>query len=204
MRHRIFSPFDRLGAEQSGIEGTGLGLALAKRLTEAMGGEISLTDAEGGGAIFTVELRSAEDPEHTKPHKAPTQTPVQAEAPTVLYIEDNFSNTKLMEAVVAHVGMKLLTCSQGRLGYEEAKASSPDVILLDLDLPDVPGMEVLRMLKVDPVTQSIPVIIVSADANPGREQRAVEHGAEGYITKPFELGKMIEVLRSTFKVESAA
>ncbi|HVT11121.1 MAG TPA: ATP-binding protein [Fimbriimonadaceae bacterium] len=194
LKPRLFSPFDRIGAEQSGVEGTGLGLALSKKLAEVMGGKITMADAPGGGSIFTVELQPASAPTAQADTETINFTPTPKQS-IVLYIEDNFSSVRLMEWIARKTGIVLHTSSQGLLGFEEAKSLQPDVIFLDLDLPDIQGTEVLRMLKACGETKHIPIIIASADASSSRMERALEAGAERYITKPIEVLDVMEVLR---------
>lgn len=192
-KSRLFTAFDRLGAESTGVEGTGLGLALSKRLVEVMGGSLRMEDAEGGGCVFIVTL------DRDEPSVAGMAGMLTAAAlpgkRTVLYIEDNFASTRLMENLANHVGARLHVTSQGFLGFESAKSMKPDVIFLDLDLPDINGMEVLGLLKNDPETKGIPVVIVSADATMARRERALQNGAAGYLSKPFEVRDVIDLLR---------
>ncbi len=196
LQARLFTPFDRLGAEQSGVEGTGLGLALSKRLVEAMGGSVGVESTLGEGSTFWVELPRAEPlalglerPSAEAPAAAPGRAAV------VLYIEDNLSNLRLIERVLAHrPDVKLLPAMQGRLGLELARQHRPSLILLDLHLPDLPGHEVLRHLQGDPRTRDIPVIVISADATPGQVQRLKATGAYDYLTKPLDIQRLLVLL----------
>src|SRR5207245_2374702 len=149
---RLFVPFDRLGAEQKGIEGTGLGLALSKRLVEAMGGILGAESMEGRGSTFWAEFARAQMPVHAP--EPETQAAVLNEAReasltrTVLCIEDNLSNFELVRHSLARMpGIRLLPAMQGQLGLELAREHQPDLVLLDLHLPDIPGDEVLRRLR---------------------------------------------------------
>jgi CheY-like chemotaxis protein len=200
---RLFKPFDRLGAEQTGVEGTGLGLALSHHLVEAMGGTLSATSQVGEGTTFTVELPKA----HSHAPEVETVLGVHSENTTsdvrgtVLYIEDNLANLRLLERIVARrPGLTLLSAIQGNRGLELARDHRPDLILLDLHLPDLPGNEVLARLLADPVTKAIPVVILSADATPGQISRLVEQGARAYLTKPLDVKQLLtlfdDVLRT--------
>src|SRR5207247_1289438 len=176
---QLFTPFERLGAEATGVSGTGLGLALSKGLVDAMGGAIGVESTPGQGSIFWVELRRAEAPD------ADLEALDEVEAPglptrrgTVLYVEDNLSNLKLIERLLARrTGIKLLSAMQGRLGLELAREHRPGLILLDLNLPDVHGSEVLRRLREDASTRDIPVAVISADASPKQVKRLRAAGA---------------------------
>ncbi len=194
----IFQPFERLDAMQSGVDGTGLGLPLARALMKAMGGTLDVESRVGEGSTFWVELPAT---------SAATEPDVRAGAPislrrvdrsaTILYIEDNPSNVRLMERVLKHrPGMVLLHASHGREGIEMAKSRRPDVVLLDLHLPDVPGDEVVRELWLDPVTRIIPIVVVTADATPGTARRLKAAGAVGVLTKPIDVRGILGVLDS--------
>ncbi|MGH2437448.1 MAG: response regulator, partial [bacterium] len=171
----LFQPFERLGAEQTGVEGTGLGLTLSKALAEAMGGTLGVESEVDRGSTFWVELALA-DP--VQGAAAPMRVHEAASAHdsgvkgTVLYIEDNVSNRRLMERLVARrPGVRLVGVSQGQAGLDLARADPPDLILLDLHLPDMRGEEVLRRLWEDPRTRAIPVAVLSADATPAQAKR---------------------------------
>ena len=196
---RVFTPFDRLGAEQSGIEGTGLGLALSKRLVQAMRGVIGVESREGQGSTFWLELVRTESPLDAIPAKssAVARSKRKKTAPqrSVLYIEDNLSNLTLIEELLHEdAGFRLLTAMQGRIGLDLARQHSPDLILLDLHLPDMPGWDVLAELQGSEATRRIPTIIVSADATEGQFQRLLDAGARDYITKPIDVTHFYHVM----------
>jgi CheY-like chemotaxis protein/anti-sigma regulatory factor (Ser/Thr protein kinase) len=202
----LFKPFERLGADLSGIEGTGLGLALSKRLVEAMGGSIGVDSTVGAGSRFYIELCLLEDPTETLAKDEPAIRALQEtdgvpeSSGTVLYIEDNLSNLRLMEQILSHrSGVKLLSAMQGQLGLDLAHVHTPDWILLDLHLPDLPGEEVLRRLRADPRTQAIPVTVISADATPGQIDRLTAAGAQDYLTKPVDVRKLLRLLERTMR-----
>ena len=199
---RLFTPFDRLGAEQRGIEGTGIGLALSKRLIEAMGGTITVESTVGQGSTFTVELPTAVSPLHLAqdPSEDADQTTgsgpsANGKARTILYIEDNLPNMELIEHILSpRQEIRLLAAMQGGIGLELAREHHLDLILLDLHLPDMEGDEVLRRLRAEPRTRDIPVIVLSADATPGRIERLLAAGARAYLTKPLQVRQFLLTL----------
>ena len=192
-RDRIFTPFERLGAEQSGVEGTGLGLALSRRLVEAMGGTLGFETEIDVGSTFWFEVNIAESPvARLTAEKANGPRPAAAGAENrsarILYIEDNLANLSLIESVIAgRPELELISALQGSLGLELARRHRPDLILLDLHLPDLRGDEVLRRLKADARTRHIPVVMITADAMPGRADGLLVAGADSYLTKPLDL-----------------
>ena len=195
---RLFTPFDRLGAEQTGVEGTGLGLALCKQLVEAMGGTIWADSALGRGTRFTVELRTATDPSQRAVGTTEIRPPDAARRDTggtVLYIEDNVSNLRLLERVLdRRPGIALLSAMQGRRGLELARDHRPDLILLDLHLPDMSGRDVLAALGAEPSTRDIPVVMLSADATAHQIERLLAEGARRYLTKPIDVQLLLTLL----------
>jgi PAS domain S-box-containing protein len=201
----LFTPFERLDADRTGIEGTGLGLALSRRLVQAMGGRMLVASEVGTGSTFTVILPVAENPVEDLEQGMETggagQPDIEREAAsrrTVLYIENNISNFRLIERVLAHrPGIDLLPAMQGHLGLELAREHHPDLILLDLHLPDMHGSEVLAELHGDDRVRDIPVVVVSADATPGQIQRLLDAGARDYLTKPLDVQQFLSVLDET-------
>jgi CheY-like chemotaxis protein len=193
---QLFTPFARLGAEQTEVEGTGLGLALSRRLCEAMGGTLALEATSADGSVFGVELAAAADPvralEETGQHAAPA---APARDATLLYVEDNLANLSLVETILlARPGWRTLPALQGQLGVELAREHVPDLVLLDLHLPDIPGEEVLRRLRADPRTAAIPVVVVSADATPASLARLRACGADAYLTKPLDVDEFLRTV----------
>jgi PAS domain S-box-containing protein len=201
---RLFAPFERLGAEGSGVEGIGLGLALSKPLVEAMGGTIAVASELGQGTTFSVELASADGsaiPEESFPREEAAAPAATAPSRTILYIEDNLSNLKLVERLVARrPTITLISAMQGGLGVTLARDHRPDLILLDLNLPDLPGEEVLARLHSDPRTADLPVVVISADATSGQVRRLREAGARDYLTKPIDVKRFFSVV-DTFCTE---
>lgn len=208
---RLFTPFDRLDAGRTEVEGTGIGLTLSKSLAEAMGGVLVVESAVGQGSTFSVELPRVEGQEERfeRSRLAPA---VQAEPlerddlrpghrQKVLYIEDNLSNLKLIERILARRNdVEVVSAMQGRLGVELARQHQPTMILLDLHLPDVNGEEILRRIREDPLTSTIPVVIVTADATAGQVQRLLSAGAAAYLTKPLDVAKLLSVIDDVLPV----
>lgn len=195
---RLFTPFDRLGAEQSAVEGTGLGLALCQRLVQAMNGSIGVNSTLGGGSTFWLDLPHAKSPLQTLTvTRGPSASEQQLaeESRRILYIEDNFSNVTLVDQMLAErPALELMTAMQGRVGLELARQHAPDLILLDLHLPDMPGWQVLAQLKADQLTREIPVIIISADATSPQIKRLLSAGARAYLTKPIDIAEFFRVI----------
>jgi len=190
----IFTPFERLGAEQTAIEGTGLGLALSKRLTEAMGGKIGMLPCPEG-ATFYVDLPPAESPLallDKLPADPDAEWPaVDDTAATLLLVEDNSSNVALMEKLFGRrPGCQLVIAMTGVAAINLARKHRPDIVLLDLNLPDVRGSEVLDQLRAYEETKDIPVIVVSADATPSQIARLKAAGAADYLTKPIDVNAL--------------
>jgi CheY-like chemotaxis protein len=208
---RLFTPFDRLGAEQTDVEGTGLGLALSKRLAEAMGGTIGVTSVVGTGTTFWVELPRAES-QLARFARLDSATPIASVRAvdfhgvrTVLYVEDNLSNLTLVQRILEpRRDIRLIPAMQGGLALELARLHKPDLILLDLHLPDIPGEEVFRQLKQATDCRDIPVVVLSADATPGQVDRMLAAGAHAYITKPLDVKPFIQILDEVLDARRAA
>jgi signal transduction histidine kinase/CheY-like chemotaxis protein len=196
----VFEPFERLGAEQTQVPGTGLGLALSRRLCETMGGTLDVESEPGVGSEFTIELALAEpgqavlEPDPHADDDAPS--PLGFDRPQrVLYIEDNVANIELIERVLGRrPGFELTATLQGSLGIEFAREQQPDLVLLDLHLPDVHGHGVLAQLKDDPKTAEIPVIVLTADISPGSEQQLRDLGAASLVPKPIDVAAFLEAV----------
>jgi PAS domain S-box-containing protein len=196
---RLFQPFERLGAEQTAIEGTGLGLALSRGLAEAMDGSLGVMSQVDRGSTFWVELAlsDAPQPRATGPRDA-LAADANWQSPTagvVLYIEDNQSNVRLMQRVLQRrPGVRLLHAPTGEDGIRMARDERPALIFLDLHLPDMSGEEVLERLWQDPELRPIPVAILSADATPAHTSRLKGSGAIAYLTKPLEIREVMRLL----------
>ena len=200
---RLFVPFERLSDEQGSIEGTGLGLPLSKRLAEAMGGTLQVESAVDRGSTFWVELPLTEGPvqradrqQQAEASPAPVEQPDRAgPGLTVLYIEDNLSNLQLVERVLSRrQGVKLISAMRPQLGLDLAGEHQPDLVLLDLHLPDMPGQEVLRRLRSNPKLAEIPVVVLSADARPSLIEQLLQQGARAFLTKPLDVKELLGLL----------
>jgi PAS domain S-box-containing protein len=205
---RLFTPFDRLGAEQSAVEGTGLGLALCQRLVQAMHGSIGVNSTLGNGSTFWLELPQAKSPLQTlaaSRSESGSEPLVPGDSRRLLYIEDNFSNVTLVDQMLAErPGLELMTAMQGRVGLELARQHAPDLILLDLHLPDMPGWQVLAQLKADQLTREIPVVVISADATAPQIKRLLSGGARAYLTKPLDIAEFFRVIDEALSPAEAA
>jgi PAS domain S-box-containing protein len=194
---KLFNPFERLGAENTYIEGTGLGLAVVKRLLEAMNGKIGVISDTDAGSTFWIELPLGE----TRLEQEPKQQdhPVKSISAsdytgTIMYIEDNLSNIDLIDQILmtARPNVRMISNMLGKYAVELAMEHKPDVIFLDLNLPDTDGFEVMKLLLEQEKTRNIPVVIISADAMPHQITRLLEAGADNYFTKPIDIGEFLK------------
>ena len=200
----LFQPFNRLGQEGGSQEGTGIGLVVTKRLVELMGGEIGVSSSPGVGSVFWIELASTAPLASALPegvqeaHAAAAPAPVEGEPHLLLYVEDNPANLRLIEEIVRfRADLRLLSAPDGHLGLQLARAHRPEVILMDLNLPGMSGIEVLRQLRTDPETAAIPVIALTANAMPRDIERGRAAGFHRYLTKPIDIDKFTEAIDST-------
>ena len=197
---RLFTPFDRLGAEQSEVQGTGMGLALSKGLVEAMGGSLTAESDEGKGTTFTLELAETTgpaEPQDPTPDPPPGPAPDPGERHTVLYVEDSESNLRLVERVLdERGGVRLVTTGRGEEVQDLVRRHRPELVLLDLHLPDLDGEEVLGRLRADPDCAEVPVVVVSADVGSEQIERVLAAGAREYLTKPLDMARFRAVVDS--------
>jgi len=196
---QLFQPFNRLGQEAGAEEGTGIGLVVTKRLVELMGGSIGVNSSVGVGSVFWIELGLASAPllaDSAAGHAARLPTPhLDEQQHTVLYVEDNPANLELVEQLVARrPNLHLLAAAEANLGIEYARAYHPEVILMDINLPGISGLDALQILRRDPATAHIPVIAISANAVPRDIERALEAGFFSYLTKPVKVGEFMDAL----------
>ncbi len=194
---RLFQPFERLGAERTTVPGTGLGLALTRKLVQGMHGTIGVESRRGTGSTFWIRLNRSPvaAPKPRIRRKPPVPAPIIDCRRTVLYVEDNLATIGLMEEVFSmRPQINLLTAMQGGLTLELAREHHPDLIVLDLQLPDIQGDEVLAQLRADPRTASIPVVMCSADATERRRKQLIAAGARAYLTKPVKVQRFLRML----------
>ena len=191
----LFEPFDRLGRESSGVEGAGLGLALTRRLVEAMDGRLDVQSQEGVGSTFTVDLPAEHAPAVTRDEDRHEALQAQAPKALVLYIEDNASNIRLMRHIAQVLGsIDLHVTDEPWEGLELAARLRPDVILLDINLPGMDGFEVKARLDADVATRDIPVIAISANVLGDTIARGQAAGFRGYLTKPISVRALVDAL----------
>lgn len=204
---QLFQPFNRLGKESGPEEGTGIGLVVAKRLVELMGGTIGVESAAGVGSVFWIEFKLTTAPALGIEDAAQTvlaRPPVSdgALARTLLYVEDNPANLTLIEQLLARrADLRMLSAADGLLGIEAARAHQPDVILMDINLPGISGLEAMKILRADPLTAHIPIIALSANALPRDIERGLAAGFSDYLTKPIKLD--IFLLKLDLALESS-
>ncbi len=205
---RIFLPFERLEADALGIDGAGVGLALSKRLVEAMGGQIGVESTLGVGSTFWFIVRAGVAGK-ADPNPPPIFEPLspsaaadlarRADGPRrrLLYIEDNTASRTLLEQLVAHRGgFDVVAAGTAAEGLQLARETAPDTILVDLHLPDASGEDLLRELQADPNTASTPVVVLTADATPARRNALLEMGAAAYLTKPLDAAALFVTLET--------
>jgi CheY-like chemotaxis protein len=205
MLMQLFQPFNRLGQERSAEEGTGIGLVMSKRLVELMGGEIGVESTVGLGSVFWFELNSAAAPQLAvdrveagaiPPPQVQRGTPLR----TLLYVEDNPANLMLIEQLIARrPDMRLLSARDGNIGIQLARAHQPEVILMDINLPGISGIEALRILRDDPATAHIPVVALSANAMPRDIDKGLQAGFFRYLTKPIRVHEFMDTLDVTLE-----
>jgi PAS domain S-box-containing protein len=198
---KLFLPFERLGINTSGVEGTGLGLAVSKRLVEMMDGEIGVESTVHEGSTFWVEFPIIATPDHGIPRNETGPLALLSESPiSILYIEDNPANYELVKQTLAeYPKVELLGADRAEAGLEIALHQSPDLILLDLHLPGMSGKEALRHLKRHDATSSIPVVMLTADVTPTRIKEMKQFGADAYLTKPLNIKEFIQILDDFMK-----
>jgi CheY-like chemotaxis protein len=197
---QLFQSFNRLGQEARSEEGTGIGLVVSKRLVELMGGVIGVESSVGVGSVFWIELLLTTAPKLVAAN-AESATIVQsaqtdsARRRALLYVEDNPANMKLVEKLIAQrADIHLLSAVNGTLGVEVARASQPDVILMDINLPGMSGIEAMKMLREDPTTAHIPIVALSANAMPRDIEKGLQAGFFRYLTKPIRVTEFMDTL----------
>jgi len=197
---RVFTAFDRVGAEQSDVEGTGVGLALSQHLVHRMGGTIGFESVPGVGSSFFVELATATDSPEVLPDTGLALgwcegAPAGDVTGCFRVIEDDAANLDLVERILSRrQGVELLAAMHGELGIELAREHMPDLILVDLHLPDMPGTVVLDRLGEDPATAAIPVAVVGSDAAAHEVRQLLGRGVVGFLTKPFDVRALLSLV----------
>jgi CheY-like chemotaxis protein len=196
---KIFTPFERIGAEKTKTEGTGLGLAVVKKLMDAMGGKIGVESAAGEGSTFWIELPQGQNQLEVIQRtgaflSADSNNAINSG--TILYVEDNESNIELVRQILStqRPNIQLVSNLTGKGTVESAINCIADLILLDLDLPEMHGSEAFELIKKDINTRHIPVVIISADAMPKQIEKLLKAGAKRYLTKPLDIAEFLEVV----------
>ena len=202
---QLFQPFNRLGQEAGGEEGTGIGLVVSKRLVELMEGHIGVSSTVGTGSVFWIDLQVATDP-HAGYIAAACATIAAPQLPDglrsrlLLYVEDNSANLKLVEQLIARrPDMRLLTAQNGNDGINLARISLPDVILMDINLPGISGIEAMKLLRLDPLTAHIPIVALSANAIPRDIAKGLEAGFFRYLTKPIKVNQFMDTMNEVME-----
>jgi len=206
---QLFQPFNRLGRAATAEEGTGIGLVVCKRLVELMGGVIGVESTVGKGSVFWVELNLTAEPQTSANKAVPSAVALEQDQAhprlrTLLYVEDNPANLMLVEDLIARrPDIRLLTSGDGLRGIEIARASLPDVILMDINLPGISGIQALGMLAEDSATAHIPVVALSANAVPRDIAKGLEAGFFRYLTKPIKVDEFMDTLDVALKFAEA-
>ena len=198
---RVFTPFDRLGSDNSQVEGSGLGLALSKTLVDAMGANLEVSSEYGKGSTFTVTFRAAsivqEEASVPTTQDQDDQMFASFGNPSdfrVLLIEDNIVNLRYISKVIDKIeNVALMSAKEGGIGIELARSLNPDLILLDLDLPDINGKDVLKCLRDDAVTQDSRIVVMSAETNPHVVEELLLLGANDFVTKPVDVNSLFDL-----------
>lgn len=203
----LFEPFNRLGAETSTIEGSGIGLTITKRLVGLMHGTIEVESEFGKGTTIVICLPLAAYPCEEKQdlHQQTEENCSLMGDYTLLYVEDNIVNRELLEAILERTpNLKLLTAKDAEEGIEKAISQKPDIILMDINLPDLDGFEALEKLRGFPETKGIPVVAISGNVMPLDIKKAINAGFAEYLQKPYNISELYriigEILEEKFKV----
>jgi len=202
---QLFQPFNRLGQEAGGVAGTGIGLVVTKRLAELMGGVLGVQSTVGGGSVFWCELNLAAAPElaidsREFPAAVPPPLPAGTARHILLYVEDNPANMKLVEQLITRrPDIRLITAVNGTLGIELARTAQPQVILMDINLPGISGIDAMKVLREDTATAHIPIVALSANAMPHDIAIGLKAGFFSYLTKPIKVKEFMETLNAALE-----
>lgn len=207
MLTELYEPFNRLRAEKSEIEGTGIGLTITKKLIEYMHGRIGAESQVGTGSTFWIELPLAQSAAHAPANDTDTSrrenAPQTHSVGTVLYVEDNPSNLQLMEMILDSIeGITLISAHTGELGLQMAKTARPDLIILDINLPGMNGFEVIKELQQMSETKDIPVFALSANIMPRDIEKGLKAGFKQYLTKPFKVPEIINAIEGVLNAKA--
>ncbi|MGB4115764.1 MAG: PAS domain S-box protein [Polaromonas sp.] len=207
---QLFQPFNRLGQEAHTEQGTGIGLVMTKRLIELMGGAIGVESTVGKGSVFWVELNLTSEGQRLPDRTEAIAATYSAAQPngaisTLLYVEDNQANLLLVENLIERrADISLLTARDGHSGVNLARAALPDLILMDINLPGISGIQAMKMLRDDPTTAHIPVVALSANAMPSDIEKGIEAGFFKYLTKPIKIDEFMQTLDMALKFAAAS
>jgi PAS domain S-box-containing protein len=203
---KLFAPFERLGAAETGVEGTGIGLALSRGLAEIMGAELNVVSTVGVGSTFTLSLPRVDGESTQTPTEAARIAAAQSTATTrLLYVEDNPANVMLMRSIVARrPNVEFVVAGTAEDAVDMATSMPFDLVLLDLHLPDSPGEEVLRRLRTQASTATIPVVVLTADASAAARERVSLLGADAFLTKPVDVGEVLQWIDHPYQARNEA
>ena len=204
--HKLFQPFSQIDSSLTRhYEGSGLGLSLVKRLTELHGGVVSVTSEVGRGSHFVVTLPWKPDPVHTSPSTqvvadTPPVNTVEGRKNLILVAEDNEANNMIFDDYLTSKGYEVISARDGREALEKALAASPDLILMDVQMPEIDGLEVIRRLRATPQFSTTPIIAVTAHAMAGDDEKCLEAGATAYMSKPVKLEEMVNRIKKYLRL----
>ena len=195
----LFMPFSRLGAETTNTEGTGIGLTLTKQIIEVMGGRIGFESAKDKGSTFWIEIAKSTEKAAKKGKIAANSNSRRRRGGrrerTLLYVEDNPANQRLMEEITEQIAnLRMLSAHSAELGLEMARKYQPDLVIMDINLPGMNGIEAMKLLKRAKVTRAIPVIALSANAVPQDIKKSLKAGFDEYLTKPINLDQVLAAI----------